>query len=87
MLEGGGRNIMILTYRTLRVEIKRYADRMEKHPNIVSNLMRNVKILGRLKRRLSQDLCTWYCNFIGHALQGLLKLSNVLLNVTLNDSL
>jgi len=38
---------------------QRYADRMEEHSNILAiNLMRDAKTSRRLKRKLSQDLCT-----------------------------
>jgi len=46
-----------------RDEIKRLsqrcADRMEEYPNIrVTNFMKKVKIICRLKSKLPQDLCT-----------------------------
>jgi hypothetical protein len=41
----------------IRKHSQRYADRMEKHPNILTkNLMRSVKTPRRRKRRLSQNL-------------------------------
>jgi len=48
-----------------RLSQTRYADRMEKHPNILAiNLVKEVKTTCRLKKKLSQDWCTWsYCNF------------------------
>jgi len=64
---GSNSNIEILHHNLnvsyVRDEIKRfsqrYAHRMEEHPNILAtNLMKQVKTTGRLKRKLSQDLCT-----------------------------
>jgi len=55
----------------VRDEIKRlsqrYADRMEKHPNVlVTNLTEEVKTT--LKRKLPQDLCTVIYRATGHML-------------------
>jgi len=52
--------IMIVLY--VRDEIKklsrRYADRMEEHPDILAiNLVKKIKITCRLKRKLPRDLC------------------------------
>jgi len=46
---------------------QRYADRMKKHPNIVTNLMRSFKTPRRLKRRLPEDLIS-VAHATGHML-------------------
>jgi len=49
--------IMISTYQRLKRLSQKYADRINKHPNIVAtNLMKEVKTTRRLKRKLPQDL-------------------------------
>jgi len=53
--------IMISTCHTLEIKrlSQRYADRMEEHSNILAtNLLKEIKIIRRLKRKLPQDLCT-----------------------------
>jgi len=54
--------IVISTCQYVRDEIKRfdeiYAERMEEHLNILAtNLMKEVKTTGELKKKLPQDSC------------------------------
>jgi len=53
--------IIVSTYHTLEIKrlSQRYADEAERHPDILAtNLTKQVKTTGRLKRRPRQDLCT-----------------------------
>jgi len=48
----------------VRDEIRRHADKMKEHLNILTkNLMRSLKTPRKLKKSLPQDLCTWLVQF------------------------